>query len=95
MYLDKRTGVQENTSMRSREFPRAQPEGIPECCYLPVLSDSSQFTSIIHLLKVHISLLPASVIPRYWLAKALGLVLRNTHFWASPLKEMNISEYPW
>ena len=30
LYLDKRRGVQENTSMRSREVPRAQPEGTPE-----------------------------------------------------------------
>ena len=35
LYLDERRGVQGNTSMRSREFPRAQPEGTPEteCWY--------------------------------------------------------------
>ena len=35
LYLDKRRRVQENTSMRSREFPRAQPDGTPEteCWY--------------------------------------------------------------
>ena len=35
LYLDERRGVEENTSMRSREFPRAQPEGTPEteCWY--------------------------------------------------------------
>ena len=38
LYLDKRRGVQENTSMRSREFRRAQPEGTPktECWYFLV-----------------------------------------------------------
>ena len=30
LYIDERRGVQGNTSMRSREFPRAQPEGTPE-----------------------------------------------------------------
>ena len=30
LYLDERKGVQGNTSMRSREFLRAQPEGTPE-----------------------------------------------------------------
>ena len=30
LYLDERRGVQGNTRMRSREFPRAQPEGTPE-----------------------------------------------------------------
>ena len=29
LYLDERRGVQGNTSMRSREFPRAQPKGNP------------------------------------------------------------------
>ena len=29
LYLGERRGVQENTSMRSREFLRAQPKGIP------------------------------------------------------------------
>ena len=35
LYLDERRGVQGNTSMRSREFPRAQPVGTPEteCWY--------------------------------------------------------------
>ena len=35
LYLDERRGVQGNTSMRLREFPRAQPEGTPEteCWY--------------------------------------------------------------
>ena len=39
LYIDKRRGVQGNTSMRSREFVRAQPEGTPEteCWYFPVL----------------------------------------------------------
>ena len=39
LYLDERRGVQGNTSMRSRDFPRAQPEGTPEteCWYFPVL----------------------------------------------------------
>ena len=38
LYIDERRGVQENTSMRSREFPRAQPEGTPktECGYFPL-----------------------------------------------------------
>ena len=52
LYLDERRGVQGNTSMRSREFPRAQPEGTPEteCWYFPVLpssrlgTDSVQFS---------------------------------------------------
>ena len=30
LYLDKRRGLQENTSMRSREFPRAKPKETPE-----------------------------------------------------------------
>ena len=44
--LDERRGVQENTSMRLREFPRAQPKATPEteCWYLFVLPDSSQGT---------------------------------------------------
>ena len=48
LYLDKRRGVQGNTSMRSREFPRAQPEGTPEteCWYFPVVPDLSQGTDI-------------------------------------------------
>ena len=35
LYLYERRGVQGNTSIRSREFPRAQPEGTPEteCWY--------------------------------------------------------------
>ena len=35
LYLDERRGVQGNTSMRSRKFPRAQPEGTPKtkCWY--------------------------------------------------------------
>ena len=54
LYIDKRRGVQGNTSMRSREFPRAQPEGTPktECWYFPVLPDSSRCTDIIQFLKV-------------------------------------------
>ena len=54
LYLDEGRGVQGNTSMRSREFPRAQPEGTPEteCWYFPVLPDSSQGTDIIQLVKV-------------------------------------------
>ena len=54
LYIDERSGVQGNTSMRSREFPRAQPEGTPEteCWYFPVLPDSSQGTDIIQLIKV-------------------------------------------
>ena len=54
LYLDERRGVQGNTSMRSREFPRAQPEGTPktECWYFPVLPDSSQGTDIIQFIKV-------------------------------------------
>ena len=53
LYLDERRGVQGNTSMRSREFPRAQPKGTPEteCWYFPVLPDSSQGTDIIQFLK--------------------------------------------
>ena len=53
-YLDQRRGVQGNTSMRSREFPRAQSEGTPEteCWYFPVLPDSSQGTDIIQFVKV-------------------------------------------
>ena len=37
LYLDKRRGVQGNTRMRSREFPRVQPKGTPEteCRYFP------------------------------------------------------------
>ena len=43
LYLNERRGVQGNTSMRSREFPRAQPEGTheTECWYFPVLPDLS------------------------------------------------------
>ena len=54
LYLDERRGVQGNTSMRSREFPRAQPEGTPEteCWYFPVLPDLSQGTDIIQFIKV-------------------------------------------
>ena len=54
LYLDKRKGVQENTSTRSKEFPRAQPKGTPEtkCWYFPVLPDLSQGTDIIQFLKV-------------------------------------------
>ena len=54
LYIDKRRGVQGNTSMRSREFPRAQPEGTPmtECWYFPVFPDSSQGTDIIQFIKV-------------------------------------------
>ena len=54
LYLDERRGVQGNTSMRLREFPRAQPEGTPEteCWYFPVLPDSSQSTDIIQFIKV-------------------------------------------
>ena len=49
LYLDEWRGVQENTSMRLREFPRAQVEGTPEleCWYFPVLPNSSQGTDII------------------------------------------------
>ena len=54
LYLDERRGVQGNTSMRSREFPRAQPERTPEteCWYFPVLPNSSQGTDIIQFVKV-------------------------------------------
>jgi hypothetical protein len=54
LYLNERRGVQGNTSMRSREFPRAQPEGPPEteCWYFPVLPNSSQDTDIIQVIKV-------------------------------------------
>ena len=39
LYLDERRGVEGNTSMRSREFARAQPEVTPktECWYFPIL----------------------------------------------------------
>ena len=33
LYLDERRGVQGNSSMRSREFPRVQPEGTPRTEY--------------------------------------------------------------
>ena len=35
LYLDERSGVQGDTSMRLRELPRAQPKGTPEteCWY--------------------------------------------------------------
>ena len=54
LYLDERRGVQGNTSMRSREFLRAQPEGTPEteCWYFTVLPDLSQGTDIIQFVKV-------------------------------------------
>ena len=54
LYLDKRRGLQRNTSMRLREFLRAQPEGTPEtkCWYIPVLPDLSQGTNIIQFIKV-------------------------------------------
>ena len=54
LYLDERRGVQGNTSMRSREFPRVQPEGTPEteCWYFPVLPNSSQGTDIIQFINV-------------------------------------------
>ena len=49
LYLDERRGVEGNTSIRLREFPRAQPKGTPEtkCWYFPVLSDLSQGTDIV------------------------------------------------
>ena len=34
LYLDERRGVQGNTSMRLREFPRAQPEGTPKTFFM-------------------------------------------------------------
>ena len=54
LYLDERRGVQENTSMRSRKFPRAQPEGTPmtESWYFPVIPNLSQVTDIIQLIKM-------------------------------------------
>ena len=53
LYLDERTGTQGNTSIRLREFQRAQPEGTPEteCWYFPVLPNSSQGTDIIQFVK--------------------------------------------
>ena len=52
--IDERRGVQGNSSMRSREFPRVQPEGTPkiECWYFPVLADLTRCTDIIQFLKV-------------------------------------------
>ena len=52
LYLDKRRGVQKNTSMRSREFPWVKPEGTPsaESWYFPVLPDLSQCTDITQFL---------------------------------------------
>ena len=54
LYFDERVGVQENTSRRMREFPRAQRKGTPktECGYIPVLPNSSQGTDIIQSLNV-------------------------------------------
>ena len=55
LYLDERRGVQETTrSMRSKEFPRAQPEEPPEIeyWYFPVRPKSSQGTDIIEFKKV-------------------------------------------
>jgi hypothetical protein len=54
LYLDEGRGVQENTSMRSKEFLRAQPEGTPErkFWYFPELPASSQGTDIIQFIKV-------------------------------------------
>ena len=49
MYLDERRGVQKNTSMRLREFLRAQTKVTPETkhWYFPLLPDLSQDTEII------------------------------------------------
>ena len=49
LYLDEKRGVQENTSMRSREFLRAQHKGTVETeyWYFPVLPDMSHDTNII------------------------------------------------
>ena len=54
LYSYEMRGVQGNTSMRSREFPRAQPRGTPEtdCLYFPALPDSGQGTDIIQFIKV-------------------------------------------
>ena len=54
LYLDERRGVQGNTSMRSREFPSAQPEATleTECWYFSVLPYSSKGTDIIQSIKV-------------------------------------------
>ena len=54
LYIDERRGVQGNTSMRSREFPRAQPKGTPEteCWYFFVLPDLSQGIDIIQFINV-------------------------------------------
>ena len=43
-YLDSSRGVQENTSIQPREFPRAAPSGTPStsCWYFPVLPSSRQ-----------------------------------------------------
>ena len=65
LHLDDRRGVQENTSLRSKEFLRAKPEGTheTECRYFPVLPDLSHSTDIIQFLKV-----------MYSTVHALGLV---------------------
>ena len=54
LYLDERRGVQGNTNMRLREFPRAQPKGTSKikCWYIPELPDLSQGIDIIQFIKV-------------------------------------------
>ena len=54
LYLDERRGVQGNTNMRLREFPRAEPEETPdtECWYFSVLPNSSQGTNIIQFINL-------------------------------------------
>ena len=52
LYLDERRGLQENSSMRLRKFPMAQPKGTPktESLFFPLLLDSSQGTDIIQFI---------------------------------------------
>ena len=53
LYLDERRGVHGNTSMRSREFPRAQPEGTPEteCWYFLYSPTQVKVQTLSNLLK--------------------------------------------
>ena len=50
LYLDISWGVQENTSIRSQEFPWAAPSGIPStsCCYFTLHPSSCQGTDTVH-----------------------------------------------
>ena len=48
LYLAKRREVQENTTMRSKEFLKAQPKGTPEteCWYFPVLPKAQKLSNL-------------------------------------------------